>query len=173
MKRKKIALLLLALFGAILLLGYDALSEYLSPTPERVFSRTERRGREHAQSILENYRAELEAVAMAAAKVSPDEEYSYLLNSVTYNENTIQKMPQELAYALRQLEEEHPELEDMLLLRTGQVGVELTDDGDGFSYLCYPAGALMSMSVIDNERGCRCLDRGDGWEVQMYYAPKG
>ena len=85
----------------------------------------------------------------------------------------LRKIPQELMDVLRSTEEKYPECKKTLELRKGQVGIGLTDDGGGFSILCYPGGNLISYSVTNDEEGTRCLDLGDGWELQMYYAPKG
>ena len=71
------------------------------------------------------------------------------------------------------MEEKYPECRKSLELRKGQVGIGVTHDGSGFSILCYPGGNLIRRSVIEDERGTRCLDMGDGWELQMYYAPGG
>ena len=84
-----------------------------------------------------------------------------------------EEMPQELMEALCYVEKKFPECEEKLLLKKEQLGVCVTFDGSGFSYLCYPSGKLIRRSVIEDERGTRCLDMGDGWELQMYYAPGG
>lgn len=150
-----------------------------NPKPDRVLSRMERRDPEAAQEILDSYREELETVVAATALLEPGERYGYALNCTNeysvadYYEEELQKMPQGLADALRQMEQKFPECQENLELCQGQIGVWLTNDGGGFSILCYPRGNLISYLMIDNEEGTRCLDMGDGWELQMYYAPKG
>lgn len=152
---------------------------WCNPEPDRVLSRMERRDPEAAQEILDNYGEELEAVVAATALLEPGERYGYALNCTNeygvagYYEEELQKMPQGLADALRQMERKFPECGEGLELCQGQIGVWLTDDGGGFSILCYPGGNLISYSVTNDEEGTRCLDLGDGWELQMYYAPKG
>lgn len=150
-----------------------------NPKPDRVLSRMERRDPETAQEILDNYGEELETVVAATALLEPGERYGYALNctneygAADHYEEELQKMPQGLADALRQMERKFPECQENLELCQGQIGVWLTNDGGGFSILCYPGGNLISYLMIDNEEGTRCLDMGDGWELQMYYAPKG
>lgn len=175
MKAKK-KTLLWGLLGLFLLLaaGLISLSGYLHPTPERVFARMERRDREQAQKILDDCADDLLAIAAAAGGISPDDSYSYGLNSgAAWDQDVLRELPEALAAALEQLEADRPDCVLSLLLRQGQVGVSLTSDGSGFSYLCYPKGTFISRSVLSDEEGIRCVDMGGGWEVQMYYAPKG
>lgn len=154
-------------------------NNWVHPKPEGVLSRMERRDSEAAREIIDSYARELEAIAAAAECLEAGEEYWYALNwtdeysSAGYYRDQLQEMPQELADALGQMEEIFPGCEESLALRKGQVGLWLTDDGGGFSLICYPGGELMGRSVVDDKRGTRCLDMGGGWELQTYYAPKG
>lgn len=179
--RGKVFVGLLAFMGLLLLFTKVIIPffDWLYPDPRRVLSRMERRDPKEAQEIIDNYSEELKSVAAAAGLMELEEYYFYKLNYTNeYNvisiyEEELQKMPQELADALQHMEEEFPACEAELFLKKGQVGVELTYDGSGFSYLCYPSGELIRRSVIDDEQGTRCLDMGDGWELQMYFAPAG
>lgn len=154
-------------------------SIWLNPDPITILSRMERRDPKAAQEIMDNYAEELEAVAAATEFLEVEEGYSYKLNCtdeyavLSLYEGQSEEMPQELMEALRYVEEKFPECEEKLLLKKEQLGVRVTIDGSGFSYLCYPSGKLISHSVIEDERGTRCLDMGGGWELQMYYAPGG
>ncbi len=174
MKTGRKTLLILLGLSLVLAVGAALLTEYLHPTPELVFARMERRDLERAREILDDCADGLQALAAAAAGISPDDSYSYGLNSgAAWDREALRDMPEELAAALERLEADFPDLALSLLLRQGQVGVSLTSDGRGFSYLCYPRGDLVSRSVLGDEEGIRCVDMGGGWEVQMYYAPRG
>ena len=173
--------LLSLLLSGVVLLGRFIIPffDWLHPYPEKILSRMERKDPQAAQEIIDSYAQELEAIAAAAEFLETDEGYWYALNwtneysgADNYREQ-LQEMPKELADALRQMEERVPECEKLLELHKGQIGVLLTDDGGGFSFLCYPGGTLIYGSMIEDERGVRCLDMGSGWELQMYYAPKG
>ncbi len=174
-----VGLLLFVVLFFLLVKVIIPFSIWLNPDPVTILSRMERRDPETAQEILDNYGEELETVVAATALLEPGERYGYALNCTNeygvadYYEEELQKMPQGLADALRQMERKFPECQEDLELCQGQIGVWLTNDGGGFSILCYPGGNLISYSMIDNEEGTRCLDMGDGWELQMYYAPKG
>ncbi|USF28410.1 hypothetical protein N510_003370 [Firmicutes bacterium ASF500] len=174
--------LLIAIFGAFALFvwGYMSIQEYLSPSPKKILSRMERRDPAAAQEMIDHYSEDLKTVA-AAAEILEDGEWcfyplNYIVgsyNSDWYEENVLHKIPEELLDVLRSMEEKYPECKKDLEMRKGQVGIGLMNDSKGFSILCYPGGSLMSYSKINNEEGTRCLDMGDGWELQMYYAPKG
>lgn len=164
--------LLLLVIGAMLFIG-----DWLNPNPEKVLSRMERRDPQRAQEILDCYAGDLEQIAAATEFLELGERYGYSLNvSSTYYEKQLQEMPSELSEALRQMEQKFPECEESLELCQGQIGVWITNDGGGFSFLCYPGDKLIRGSVFfddGNGRGVRRHDMGGGWELQMYYAPKG
>lgn len=169
-------MLLWFLLGTLLLLasGLVLLGEYLTPSPERVFAHMERKDPEQAQEILDNCTEPLQTIAATTASLSSDASCFYVLNSDTsWNEEVLHDMPPELTAALEKMEADFPDRALSLLLRQGQVGVSLSSDGNGFSYLCYPKGEFISRSVLSDEEGIRCVDMGGGWELQMYYAPKG
>lgn len=150
-----------------------ALLSYSRP-PEEALSHMERRDSKTAQEIIDSYSAGLEEVAAAAEHIAPGYRYSYTLDAdASWNKEELQEMPQELADALMEMEQEFPTCKESLELQRGQIGIWLTNDRDGVSFLCYPGGELISGSVIENEKGTRCLDMGGGWELQMYYEPKG
>ena len=151
-----------------------------NPKPDSVLSRMERRDPEAAQEMIDHYSEDLKTIAAAAEILEDGEQCFYPLNYIAdsasygwYERNVLRKIPQELMDVLRSTEEKYPECKKTLELRKGQVGIGLTNDGGGFSILCYPGGNLISYSVTNDEEGTRCLDLGDGWELQMYYAPKG
>lgn len=140
----------------------------------------ERRDPKAAREIIDHYSEDLKAIAAAAEILEDGEQCYYPLNFIAgsasadwYEENVLRKIPQELLDVLQSVEEKYPECRKGLELRKGQVGIGVSLDGSGFSILCYPGGNLISRSVIEDERGTRCLDLGDGWELQMYYAPGG
>ena len=173
-----IALLCLCLF-LLFVVVMSLFSGWRNPNPGWVLSNMERRAPEVAQEMMDRYSEDLKAIAAAAEGIEDGERCFYKLNyiadsaSADWYENELSKMPQELLDALRAMEEEFPESKESLELRRGQVGVHLNVGIYGFSLLCYPGGELISHSVIEDERGTRCLDMGDGWELQMYYAPGG
>ena len=151
-----------------------------NPKPDSVLSRMERRDPEAAQEMIDYYSEDLKTIAAAAEILEDGEQCFYPLNYIAdsasygwYERNVLRKIPQELMDVLRSTEEKYPECKKTLELRKGQVGIGVTHDGSGFSILCYPGGNLIRRSVIEDERGTRCLDMGDGWELQMYYAPGG
>lgn len=163
--------LLLLVIGAMLFIG-----DWLNPNPEKVLSRMERRDPQRAQEILDRYAGDLEQIAAATEFLESGEQYVYSLNYPDVYGERLQEMPSELREALRQMEQKFPECEESLELCQGQIGVWITNDGGGFSFLCYPGDKLISGSVFfDNGsgRGVRRHDMGGGWELQMYYAPKG
>lgn len=165
-----LGLFLSFLFVIVMLL----INGWLNPDPEKVLSRMERRDPQAAQEIMDRYAEELEQIAAATEFLEMDERYSYSLNFPDIYEKQLQEMPTELAEALRQMEQKFPECEEGLELCQGQIGIRITDDGGGFSFLCYPRDKLIRASVFfDDGRGVRRHDMGGGWELQMYYAPKG
>lgn len=184
-------LLLLLLF--VLFVLYAIMSFIHPPGPGVVLPRMERRDSKTAQEIIENYSEALEAVAAATSDIPANETYSYRLNIknliadyedgaqtvpdhtmniVRSYEEELDKMPQNLADALREMEQSFPEFSEYLYLKKGQIGVSISDGSLAFSYLCYPGERLMWFEG-SGESGIRRLDMGDGWELQMYYAPKG
>lgn len=168
------AFVVLCLVFLMIGIGMAAWNEYIDPNPARVLSRMERRDPERAQEILDSYGEALKSIAAATQSIAPDDTYSYALNvSTDWYAEELNAMPPELADALVQMEQEFPECELSLELHTGQVGVWLTDDGNGFSFLCYPGEELIGSPVNDVETGTRCLELEDSWVLQMYYAPKG
>ena len=116
-------------------------SIWLNPDPITILSRMERRDPKAAQKIMDNYAEELEAVAAATEFLGVEEGYSYKLNCtdeyavLSLYEGQSEEMPQELMEALRYVEEKFPECEEKLLLKKEQLGVRVTIDGSGFSYL--------------------------------------
>lgn len=165
-----LSLFLSCLFGIVMSL----INGWLNPDPEKVLSRMERRDPKAAQEIMDRYAEELEQVAAATGFLEIDERYSYSLDFPDIYEKELREMPPELTEALRQLEQKFPECEESLELSQGQIGVRITDDGGGFSFLCYPGDKLIRTSVfLDDGKGVRRHDMGGGWELQMYYAPKG
>lgn len=182
-------LLLLLLF--VLLVLYVVMSYLHPPGPEVALPRMERSYSKAAQEVIENYSEELKAVAAAASDIPANETYIYRLNIknliadyedgpqavpehtmriVNSNEEELDRMPQGLADALREMEQKFPECEEDLYLSTGRVAVSVADGSLGVSLLCYPGGER----VFDrSEEYTRCLDMGDGWELQMFYMPKG
>lgn len=167
---------LLALIGLFFLLNkvMTPFFDWVHPDPKKILSRMEQQDPETAQEIIDEYSEELKMIAAATDGMEEDALYSYTLNSsASWDKETLDEMPQELVDALRQMEQKFRECDKNLCLRRGQIGVLLTDDGGGFSFLCYPSGELMTSSMIESEQGTRCLDMGDGWELQMFYLPKG
>lgn len=179
-------LLLLLLF--VLFVLYAVMSIIHPPGPEVVLPRMERSDSKTAQEIIDNYSEALKVVAAATSDIPENETYSYHLNiknliadyedgsqtvpDYTMNivksyEEELGKMPQDLADTLREMERKFPECEEYLHLCTGRVAVSVSDGSLGFSLLCYPGGESF-FSGVD-----RCLDMGDGWELQMFYMPKG
>lgn len=172
---RKHAKLLLALLPLLLALAAGiAFAAYFYPTPARVLARMEQRDSPRAKQLLDSYAEEFKALASAADGVEGGDSYAYALNSGTaWDEEALRAMPPELADVLRQIELRHPDFKNTVELHHGQVGIKLTDNGDGFSLLCYPGDELISRSVLSDEEGTCCLDMGDGWALQLYYAPKG
>lgn len=184
--KKKVINLVITLFILFLLLFFlfviyvmDAI--YHPPGPKTGLSRIESQSLKTAQEIIDNYAEELKAVAAAAELMGPDEEYHYCLNftaeyaGADSYEEQLREMPQELADALGKMEQEFPEFIEFLWLRKGQVGVSVTNGSLGDSYLCYPGENLIMGPWVwpDGTETMRRRDMGDGWELQMYYAPKG
>lgn len=156
-----------------------------------VLPRMERSNSKAAQEIIDNYSEELKAVAAATSDVPANETYGYRLNIknliadygddsqavpghtmniVKSYEEELDRMPQDLADALREMEQKFPECEEYLYLGTGRIAVSVSDGSLGPSLLCYPGGEYF---FSRSEKYSRCLDMGDGWELQMYYMPKG
>lgn len=161
--------LLFLVMGAMLFI-----SAWLNPSSEGVLSRMERRDLQAAQEIMDCYAEDMKRIAAATEFLEPGERYVYSLNvSSTYNEKQLKEMPSELREALKQMEQKFPECEESLELCQGQIGIWITNDGGGFSFLCYPGDKLIGTSVISDDEGVRRHDMGGGWELQMYYAPKG
>lgn len=175
-----VGLLLFVVLFFLLVKVIIPFSIWLNPDPVTILSRMERRDPEAAQEMIDYYSEDLKTIAAAAEILEDGEQCYYPLNFIAgsasadwYEENVLCKIPQELLDVLQSVEEKYPECRKSLELRKGQVGIGVTHDGSGFSILCYPGGNLIRRSVIEDERGTRCLDMGDGWELQMYYAPGG
>ena len=110
--RLSITLFCLFLLFMVVMIPFNL---WRNPKPDRVLSRMERRDPEAAQEILDSYGEELETVIAATALLEPGERYGYALNCTNeysvadYYEEELQKMPQGLADALRQMERKFPE----------------------------------------------------------------
>ncbi len=167
----KIALIVImcTLVGIFLLVAFGMGAYH--QTPEKTFSRMEKQDPAVAQEIIDNYAEGLEAIAAVTEMIEENDFYSYTLNSNTsWDEEELDRMPQELVDVLRETEREYRRCSEYLFLHKGQIGIQLTDDSGGFSLLCYPGEEYF---FPRSEKYSRCLDMGDGWELQMYYMPKG
>ena len=173
-KQIKMVLLVMVVPFLLILAGLLVFNQYMHPSPEWVFSRMERRASEAAQSILDCCGEKQVNIAEAAGEISLDDTYFYTLNSdARGNQEELMAMPRSVADEISGLEREFPACQGTLLLKAGQIGVLLTDDGSGCSYLCYPGGAYLARSAPAGEEDVRCLAMAGGWEIQMYYELKG
>lgn len=176
---KYVFLFLLALFVMYVLYGVGTL--FHPPGPQVSLSNMERLGSKTARKMIDNYAEELKAVASATELMESDEEYDYCLNftdeyaGADDYKKQLQEMPRELADALKKLEQKFPEFSEFLWLKKGQIGVSVSNGSRGDSYLCYPGENLIMEPWIweDGTETMRRRDMGDGWELQMFYMPKG
>lgn len=172
-------LFLLALFVMYILYGVGTL--FHPPGPQVSLSNMERLGSKTAREMIDNYAEELKAVASATELMESDEEYHYCLNftdeyaGADSYQKQLREMPRELVEALRELEQKFPEFSEFLWLKKGQIGVSVSNGSLGESYLCYPGEILIMEPWIweDGTETIRRRDMGDGWELQMFYMPKG
>ncbi|MCI9309861.1 MAG: hypothetical protein HFF51_01935 [Lawsonibacter sp.] len=176
---KYVFLLLLALFVMYVLYVVGAL--FHPPGPQASLSNMERLGSKTARKMIDSYAEELKAVTSATELMESDEEYHYCLNftdeyaGADRYQKQLQEMPRELVDALGELEQKFPEFSAFLWLKKGQIGVSVSNGSRGESYLCYPGENLIMEPWIweDGTETMRHRDMGDGWELQMFYMPKG